>query len=155
MVGEKMEAVIFIGLQASGKSTFYQQRFFNTHLRINLDMLKTRNRETRLMQVCLETQQPFVIDNTNTLREERRKYIEAAKAAGFRVIGYYFQSKIEDRLRRNESRPADQKIPVGGILMMHKRLELPTLAEGFDGLHYVRIDENCQFVVEEWSNEIR
>ena len=150
-----MEAAIFIGLQASGKSTFYQQRFFNTHLRINLDMLKTRNRETRLMQVCLETQQPFVIDNTNTLREERRKYIEAAKAAGFRVIGYYFQSKIDDCLRRNETRPTAQQIPVGGILMMHKRLELPTLAEGFDALWYVRIGEDDAFVVEEWTDEIR
>ena len=152
---KSMEAVIFIGLQASGKSAFYQQRFFNTHLRINLDMLKTRNRETRLTQVCLETQQPFVIDNTNTLREERRKYIEAAKATGFRITGYYFQSKVEDCLRRNGSRPAAQQIPVGGILMMHKRLELPTLAEGFDALWYVRIGEDNTFVVEEWTDEIR
>ena len=150
-----MEAVIFIGLQASGKSTFYQQRFFNTHLRINLDMLNTRNRENRLMQVCLETQQPFVIDNTNTLKEERRKYTDAAKAAGFRVIGYYFQSKIEDCLRRNDSRPLTQRIPVGGILMMHKRLELPAWDEGFDELYYVRIGEDNGFVVEEWKNEIR
>lgn len=50
-----MEAVIFIGLQASGKSTFYQERFFNTHVRINLDMLKTRNREKQSLQVCLQT----------------------------------------------------------------------------------------------------
>lgn len=150
-----MEAVIFVGLQASGKSTFYQQRFFNTHLRINLDMLKTRNRETRLMQVCLETQQPFVIDNTNTLKEERWKYIEAARAARFRVIGYYFQSKIDDCLRRNDNRPASQKIPSGGILMMHKRLELPTLDERFDALWYVRIGEDSAFVVEEWTDEMR
>lgn len=150
-----MEAVIFIGLQASGKSTFYQQRFLNTHLRINLDMLKTRSRERQLMQVCLQTQQPFVIDNTNTLKEERRIYIDAAKAAGFRVVGYYFQSKIEDCLRRNETRPAAQQIPVGGILMMHKRLELPTLAEGFDALWYVRIGKDNAFVAEEWTDEIR
>ena len=41
-----MEAVIFVGLQASGKSTFYRERFSRTHVRINLDMLKTRHRET-------------------------------------------------------------------------------------------------------------
>jgi len=35
-----MEAIIFIGIQATGKSTFFQQRFFATHVRINLDMLK-------------------------------------------------------------------------------------------------------------------
>jgi predicted kinase len=40
-----MEAVIFVGIQASGKSTFYCQRFFATHMRISLDMLRTRRRE--------------------------------------------------------------------------------------------------------------
>jgi len=36
-----MEAVIFTGIQAVGKSTFYKEHFFTTHVRINLDMLKT------------------------------------------------------------------------------------------------------------------
>jgi hypothetical protein len=48
-----MEAVIFIGLQAAGKSSFYLDRFFNTHIRINLDMLKTRHREQLIFQACL------------------------------------------------------------------------------------------------------
>jgi predicted kinase len=30
-----MEAVILVGIQASGKSTFYAQRFFDTHVRIS------------------------------------------------------------------------------------------------------------------------
>jgi hypothetical protein len=34
-----MEAVILTGIQAAGKSTFYQERFSGTHVRINLDML--------------------------------------------------------------------------------------------------------------------
>ncbi|QDU55829.1 hypothetical protein Pan181_20260 [Aeoliella mucimassa] len=41
----KMEVVVFIGLQASGKSTFYKQRFVDTHMRLNLDMLRTRYRD--------------------------------------------------------------------------------------------------------------
>ncbi|MCB9352743.1 MAG: ATP-binding protein, partial [Lewinellaceae bacterium] len=32
-----MEGILFIGIQASGKSTFYKERFFNSHLRISLD----------------------------------------------------------------------------------------------------------------------
>ena len=40
-----MQLILFTGVQASGKSTFYQQYFYHTHLRINLDMLKTRHRE--------------------------------------------------------------------------------------------------------------
>ena len=81
---------------ASGKSSFYRERFFRTHVRINLDMLKTRHREKRLMEVCLETGVPFVIDNTNPAIADREPYIRAAKAAGCRMVGFYFQSRIED-----------------------------------------------------------
>jgi predicted kinase len=48
-----MEIVILMGIPASGKSTFYQQRFSTTHLRINLDMLRTRRRECSLFDWCL------------------------------------------------------------------------------------------------------
>jgi predicted kinase len=34
-----METVILIGIQGSGKSTFYRERFFDTLVRINLDLL--------------------------------------------------------------------------------------------------------------------
>ena len=149
-----MEAVIFIGLQGTGKSTFYKERFFATHLRINLDMLKTRHRERRFLQVCIETRQPFVVDNTNPTRAERQVYIEAAKQAGFRVIGYYFQSKVEDCKRRNEQRPVEERIPVPGILGAAGKLELPGKDEGFDELYYVRIDEKDRFVIEEWKDEV-
>ena len=149
-----MEAVIFIGLQGAGKSTFYRERFFATHLRINLDMLKTRHRENRFLQACIETRQPFVVDNTNATRVERQVYIEAARRAGFRVIGYYFQSRVEDCKRRNEQRPAEERIPVRGILGTSARMELPSRQEGFDELFYVRIDEVNRFVVEEWQDEV-
>ena len=43
-----MDMVIFIGIQATGKSTFFQEQFADTHVRVNLDMLRTRHRERRL-----------------------------------------------------------------------------------------------------------
>jgi predicted kinase len=149
-----VEAVIFIGLQGAGKSTFYKERFFATHVRINLDMLKTRHRERRFLQACVETGQAFVVDNTNPTRTVREVYIRAAKDAGFRVVGYYFQSRVEDCKRRNEQRPSDQQVPLRGILGTAGRMELPSLEEGFDELHYVRIEEGKGFVVEGWKDEV-
>jgi predicted kinase len=148
-----VEAVIFVGLQGAGKSTFYKDRFFATHMRINLDMLKTRHREKRLVQACIETSQPFVVDNTNPTRAERVVYIQTAKAAGFRVVGYYFKSRVEDCLRRNDQRPARQQVPHKGILGTAGRMELPGRNEGFDALFYVRIASDA-FVVEEWNDEV-
>src|SRR5258706_16454064 len=107
-----MEAIIFVGLQASGKSTFYKERFFDTHVRINLDMLRTRHRERRLLQACIETKQQFVVDNTNPTQAERAGYIVPAKGAGFSIIGYYIQSKISDCILRNNDRQGTRRIPV-------------------------------------------
>ena len=80
-----MNVVIFSGIQATGKSTFFKERFADTHIRINLDMLRTRNREKRLFELCLELQQPCVVDNTNPAAADRASYIEPARAAGFSI----------------------------------------------------------------------
>lgn len=149
-----MEAVIFVGLQGAGKSTFYKERFFATHLRINLDMLNTRHREKRLLLACVETSQPFVVDNTNPTRAEREVYIRAAKDAGYRVVCYYFQSRVEDCKRRNDQRPLAQQVPLRGILGTAGRMEFPARTEGFDDIFYVRIDEAGGFAIEEWKDEV-
>jgi predicted kinase len=148
-----LEAVIFAGVQASGKSSFYRVRFFDTHLRINLDMLKTRHREGFLLRACIEAKQPFVVDNTNPSAEERAGYIEAARAGGFRVIGYYFRSPVKEALARNARRTGKARIPEKGIFGTYKRLQGSSLEEGFDLLYHVRIDGTGRFVVEERSEK--
>lgn len=149
-----MEAIIFIGLQASGKSSFYQERFFTTHLRINLDMLKTRHREAILLRACIDMKQPFVIDNTNPTIVERSRYIAPAREAGFRVAGYYFQMPPRDCVSRNARRPERQRVPVRAIFGTRQRLQPPTPAEGFDALYVVRLDGENHFVVEDWADEV-
>jgi predicted kinase len=59
-----MNGIIFIGLQGSGKSTFFLQQFYKTHIRLSMDMLRTRYREKLLFQACLTAKQPVVMDNT-------------------------------------------------------------------------------------------
>ena len=148
-----MEAVIFVGIQASGKSSFYRARFFDTHLRINLDMLKTRHREQLLLHACIEARQPFVVDNTNPSIEERAGYVELARSGNFRVVGYYFRSQPEEALARNNQRTGKARIPEKGILGTYKRLRVPTVEEGFDELYHVHIDEKGCFIVEEMLGE--
>ncbi len=147
-----MEAVIFIGIPASGKSTFYLQRFFATHIRINLDMLRTRHREQLLVEACLAARQPFVVDNTNVTRDDRARYIVPARAAGFRILGYYFQSSLGASIDRNSARAPSAVVPVKGIAAKYHRLQLPALDEGFDQLHYVAINAEGGFTVGEWQN---
>lgn len=134
-----MEAVIFVGIQGSGKTTFFKQRFFESHIRLNLDMLRTRHRERLLFHACLEAKAKMVVDNTNTLREERERYIAPAKLAHFRIIGYYFTPDVEGSMKRNATRAGDAVIPERGILGMVKRLQEPTFDEGFDELYRVEI----------------
>jgi predicted kinase len=148
-----MEAIILIGIQATGKSNFYKQMFFKSHMHINLDMLKTRTREDIFIDACIRAKQPFVIDNTNPSIEDRKKYIDIAKEAGFNVIGYYFRSNIKDAIIRNESRIGKEYIPPKGIGSTYKKLTIPTYDEGFNKLYYVSIEDN-NFNVEEWQNEL-
>ncbi|WP_202945745.1 AAA family ATPase [Acetonema longum] len=155
-----MEAVIFIGIQAAGKSTFYQENFFKTHIRINLDMLKTRHRESILLDACIRGKQPFVVDNTNPTVEDRKRYITIVKNAGFTVTGYYFHSCIQESIRRNESRTGREAVPVPGIKSTYAKLQLPRQEEGFDALYFVRTghdssNHNKIFIVQEWKHEIQ
>ncbi len=149
-----MEAIIFIGIQGVGKSTFYRDYFFNTHIRINIDMLKTRHREQIFLQACLEGKQPFVVDNTNPTVEERQRYIIPAKTHKFRAIAYYFEADLEQCKQRNSQRPAKQVVPLVGLLGTYKKLVIPHWQEGFDAIYTVKSELNNSFIVEEWQHEI-
>ena len=48
--------VILMGLQGSGKSTFYRMHFSEDFVRVNLDTLKTRYQEKLLVEECLNLQ---------------------------------------------------------------------------------------------------
>jgi len=147
-----MQAIIFTGIQATGKSTFYKQNFFNTHVHISLDLLRTRNREQIFLQACCQTQQKFVVDNTNPTIEERQRYIKLAHTSKYEVVGYYFESKIKEALERNSTRHGKSLVPEKGILGTYHRLEVPSLAEGFDQLFYVRLTEEGLFEVTPWKS---
>ncbi|MGM1048830.1 MAG: AAA family ATPase [Bacillota bacterium] len=133
-----MECVIFIGIQASGKSTFYKEKFFKTHIRINLDMLRTRNREDVYLAASIEAKQPFVVDNTNPTIDDRKKYIDIARKNKFKVVGYYFEPDYELSYARNEQREGKEKVREVGLKSTLKKLQIPKYDEGFDELYFVK-----------------
>ena len=132
-----MEMIIFIGIPASGKSSFYKELFFNSHIRISMDLLNTRNKEGKLLHYCFETQSKMVIDNTNVTKEGRKKYIELALQNKYEIIGYYFDSNIQDCMERNKSRK--DSINEIGIKAKYKELEKPLIEEGFSKIFNVKI----------------
>ncbi|MFV0394597.1 MAG: AAA family ATPase [Coprobacillaceae bacterium] len=143
-----MECIILVGIPATGKTEFYINRLFKTHMRINLDMIKTRKKEAILVDACLKARQSFVVDNTNPTIMDRKKYLVKAKAAGFKTICYYFESTLGDAITRNDRRKGIEKVPIVAIRSILARLEIPSLEEGFDELYFVHIANGRKFVIE-------
>ena len=150
-----MEMILLIGGQGAGKSTFYRQRFFNTHLRINLDMLKNRKREHALIRACLEAGQRFVVDNTNPTASDRRRYFDYANGSHFKISGYFFEASVEELLHRNAQRSGKEVIPEIGVRSTFKKLQRPQTSEGFDAIFRVQVlAELGDFQVQRWQSEV-
>lgn len=147
----KSTMVILMGLQGSGKSTFFAREFADKGFEhISLDILKTRRKEAEVLQDCIDNNKDCVIDNTNPTKADRSRYIVPGKHCDFRVVGYFLQSKLGDCLERNERR--ERKVPKKGILATFNKIETPSLQEGFDELNFVCI-ENGEFKISKWIED--
>lgn len=143
------QAIIFIGIQASGKSTFYSEMLApHGYCYINLDTLHTRNKENQLLDRCLNEGKSFVVDNTNPEITDRQRYIPRAKDNGYEVIGIFFQSIVRDCIARNENR--QNAVPIHAIPATQNKLQLPSYSEGFDKLFFVRITDKG-FEIKDWK----
>jgi predicted kinase len=131
------EAVIFVGLQGSGKTTYFETHFASTHEHISRDIQKTPDREGALIRECLRSGRSFVVDNTNGTRAVRAPYIREAKAAGFHVLSYFFDTPVRMAIGRNNHRKDKKPIPVPAILRAAKHLEPPSLDEGIDEIRVI------------------
>ena len=158
-----MELVIFIGLQASGKSTLFRERFAATHEHVSKDLLrnsKNRNRrQAQLVREALVAGRPVVVDNTNPSPEDREPLIRLGRELGARVVGYYFEPSVRESLARNKGREGKARVPDVAVYATAKRLLPPSYAEGFDALFAVGIAAGTAgesgFEVHAWPEEER
>jgi predicted kinase len=146
-----LEAVIFVGLPAAGKTTFYQQRFAATHVHVSKDLwpksADKAARQARELNATLAAGRSVVVDNTNPTAADRALVIAAAREHGARVIGYYFAAEPGEAIGRNRGREGKARVPNVAIFTTAKRMVLPARSEGFDELYEVRIAGDGGFEV--------
>lgn len=152
-----MDVIILIGLQASGKSTFFRTYFALTHDLVSKDLLRNNSkparRQQQLVEKALQAGHSVVVDNTNPTKEDREHLIALAHSYGANVIGYYFEVQVKQSLERNKSREGKARVPDVAIFATLKRLARPSLEEGFDRLYYVRTLGDENFEICDWREE--
>jgi len=146
---DKKTLILMMGIQGSGKSTFCQ-KFLTEYKRINLDTLKTRHREQTAIEECFEKGESFVVDNTNPTKADRERYITQAKNRGYKVVGYFMESKIKECILRNNERTGRACVPAKAIAATSNKLQLPGYDEGFDELYFVK-NNGAEMTIEKWG----
>ena len=128
MTASGLEVVVFVGLQASGKSTCYRCCFAATHDHISKDAWpNARHRQRRQLQLideALAAGRSVVVDNTNP-------------------------APVRDCLVRNNRREGRARVPDVAIFATAKRLRLPSTQEGFDRLRIARMTPDGTFELDE------
>ena len=146
------DCVILIGLPASGKTTFYQRRFADSHQHISKDLWPNSankdRRQAEELRAALAQRRSVVIDNTNPAPSDRAPVIAIAREYDARVIGYYFTATTREAIGRNRGREGKARVPDVAIFTRAKRMSKPALEEGFDELYVVAIDPAGDFSVQ-------
>ena len=140
--------MILIGLPASGKTTFYLERFAGTHDHVSKDAMRhnrqPQRRQNDLIDAALAAGRSVVVDNTNPTVADRAAIIAVARRHGAEVAGYFFPTEAADALRRNRAREGRNRVPAVAIFAARKRLERPSYEEGFDRLFTVAVNEQMR-----------
>jgi predicted kinase len=139
-----VELIAFVGLQASGKSTFFRQRFAGTYQHVSKDLFphncNKNRRQEQLLRAAISAGRSVVVDNTNPRPEDRRPLVRLGHEHGAKVLGYFFEASVSECLRRNEMREGKARVPDVAIYATVEKLVALSIVEGFDELFCVRLN---------------
>ncbi|MEU7059187.1 ATP-binding protein [Streptomyces sp. NPDC046197] len=143
---------VLVGLQASGKSTFYRERLADRFEVVSKDLFPRgargkQARQMRLVEEALTAGRSVAVDNTNPSPEEWRPLVDAGHAHGALVVAYWFPPDLAGALRRNAVRPGRARVPEVGVHATLRRLCRPAPGDGFDTVYDVRFDGRGGFEV--------
>lgn len=143
-----LELIVFVGVQAAGKSTYYRAHLAATHVHVSKDLMpNTRNRDakqTAMITQALAAGRSVVVDNTNPTPLVRAPLIALGKTLGARVAAYYFEVPPKVAAARNRLREGKARVPDVVIFVTAKKLVPPSLDEGFDEVRVIApIPENA------------
>ena len=105
-----------------------------------MDTLKSRSREEAEIVRALNNGESLVIDNTNTTKRSRKRYLDFAKSFGVPVRSIYLKCPLDLALERNRLRKGKEQVPSFVVKFYNKKLEPPSLDEGFDSCVVVDVD---------------
>ncbi|MEU2226421.1 ATP-binding protein [Streptomyces sp. NPDC018347] len=148
----RADLAVLVGLQASGKSTFFTRCLSGRYALVSKDLIPrgARNRQGRQMRLVeehLAAGRAVAVDNTNPSPAEWEPLVRAAHAHGATVTAYWFPPDVPGSLRRNAAREGRDRVPDVGVLATLRRLRRPSEADGFDTVREVRFDGRGGFEV--------
>lgn len=145
------EVAVLVGLQASGKTTFYRQALAATHAHVSKDLFprarRRQDRQLRLIAQALEAGMNVAVDNTNPAAPEWEPILAVARGHGARVVAYWFPPDLAASLARNAARQGRQRVPEVGLHAVAGRLTRPRREDGFDEVFTVVADGRGGFAI--------
>lgn len=128
--------IVFVGLQAAGKSTFFRTQLAATHVHVSKDLMgNARNRDERQVRMIEEAflaGRSVAIDNTNPTPLVRAPLIALGRRYSARVVALFFESIVNDAVIRNRTRVGKARVPDVTIYVAARKIVPPSVGEGFD-----------------------